>query len=413
MSPRRPVQRGIAAVVALAFAIAGCGGAPILANAPILFPAPPTASPGPSTPADPIPITWPRDDGPHDRLTEWWYYTGHLRADDGRTFGFEAVVFRAERGAVPVAWASHVAVTDESGDRFYYAQRSEIGPQVDRSPLDQTGTPTGFDLEVGGLSPALIANGAPAVAAPWRLQGANGTDRIEATLTPAEVAAAGAPFGFMLDLHTLKPPVAHQGNGFIDFGPAGSSYYYSRTRLSASGVLQLRGETLHVTGIAWFDHQWGNFVSVGAGGWNWFAINLDDGTDITLSTVLDEHAAATLQYGTLVKPSGEVVNLADGTNYSVSSGGRTWFSPSTGVTYPADWFINLIGSNGVPQRVLYLAPTVGDQELDARATTGVAYWEGSETVTDVTSEIYGGGKAETPVVGKAYVEITRYDAPGG
>ena len=27
---------------------------------------------------DPLPSVLPRDDGPHDRLTEWWYYTGHL-----------------------------------------------------------------------------------------------------------------------------------------------------------------------------------------------------------------------------------------------------------------------------------------------------------------------------------------------
>ena len=75
----------------------------------------------------------PRDDGPHDRLTEWWYYTGHLRADDGRRFGFEFVIFRAERGAFPVTWASHLALTDETGRRFLYDQRSEVGPQVDRS----------------------------------------------------------------------------------------------------------------------------------------------------------------------------------------------------------------------------------------------------------------------------------------
>ena len=41
----------------------------------------------PDGPAEPSPPTrsrscLPRDDGPHDRLTEWWYYTGHLR--DGR-----------------------------------------------------------------------------------------------------------------------------------------------------------------------------------------------------------------------------------------------------------------------------------------------------------------------------------------
>ena len=54
--------------------------------------------------------------------------------------------------------------------------------------------------------------------------------------------------------------------------------------MAANGTLELDGETFDVDGIAWFDHQWGDFVSVG-GGWDWFAINLDDGTDITVSVV--------------------------------------------------------------------------------------------------------------------------------
>ena len=78
--------------------------------------------------ADPQPVVLPRDEAAHDRLTEWWYYTGHLReVGGGRKFGFEFVIFRAERGSFPVTWASHLALTDESGDRFYYDQRSEIG----------------------------------------------------------------------------------------------------------------------------------------------------------------------------------------------------------------------------------------------------------------------------------------------
>ena len=149
-TPRRTPANLI--VVLVAVVAAACGGGPILANPPLTFPSPVVASPGPTRAADPIPISLPRDDGPHDRLTEWWYYTGHLRTASGRRFGFEAVVFRAERGAVPAAWASHVALTDEgtpgpagsggSGTSFHYAQRSEMGPQVDRSPRDAAGSPT-------------------------------------------------------------------------------------------------------------------------------------------------------------------------------------------------------------------------------------------------------------------------------
>ena len=55
--------------------------------------------------------------------------------------------------------------------------------------------------------------------------------------------------------------------------------------MAATGTVTLGDETLAVEGDAWFDHQWGDFISVGAGGWDWFAVNLDDGTDLTLSLV--------------------------------------------------------------------------------------------------------------------------------
>ncbi|MEO8272847.1 MAG: carotenoid 1,2-hydratase [Chloroflexota bacterium] len=394
----------LAALLLAAVFVAGCGGAPILANEPLVFPTVAVASPAPSRPADPIAVSLPRDDGPHDRLTEWWYYTGHLEAADGRRFGFEAVVFRAERGSVPAAWASHLALTDEAGNRFLYAQRSEIGSQPDRSPRDAQGVPSGFDLNVSGLNPVLIAGGAPPAAPPWRLAGSGGTDRIEAALTPEEAAASGGSFGLALDLRAMKAPVLHDGDGFVDFGPAGTSYYYSRTRMAATGELQLDGERLAVEGIAWFDHQWGDFVSVGAGGWDWFAINLDDGTDITVSVVRDDRALVILQYGTLVRPDGEVVHL--GTEaFAVADGFPEWTSDVSGRTYPDSRSI-VIGD-----LELVLEPTVAAQELDTRATTGVIYWEGSQTVR--ASRIDGQGNRTPAGGGRAYVEITRYDTPGG
>lgn len=401
---RRP-GRAIAAFAAVvSIVVGGCGGTPILANEPLLFPTPPAATAAPIRPPDPIPVELPRDDGPHDRLTEWWYYTGHLRTQEPggveRKFGFEAVIFRAERGGVPVAWASHLALTDEAGYRFTYAQRSQIGPHVDRSPRGSDGTPTGFDLQVSGLNPALIAGGAPPFAStPWRLSGANGTDRIEAALSPEEAAAAGRSFGLELDLRSTKPPALHDHDGFVDFAQAGSSYYYSRTRLDASGTLLLDGQRLDVTGIAWFDHQWGDFISVGSGGWNWFAINLHDGTDITVSQVIDEHAGELLTYGTIVAVDGTVrhIDLEDGGVGAYGSGFGAWQSPLTGRSWTTQWSVFGAGFD------LQLTATVEGQELDTRPTTGVVYWEGSHTVTGQMDD-------GTAVTGDAYVEMTRYDA---
>ncbi|HZC31690.1 MAG TPA: lipocalin family protein, partial [Candidatus Bathyarchaeia archaeon] len=373
----------LALLVAVGPLLAGCGG-PILANAAAPHPLPPPASPAPAPPVDPQPVVLPHDDSPHDRLTEWWYYTGHLRAADGRRFGFEDVIFRAERGAFPITWASHLAITDESGNRFLYAQRTEIGPQVDarKAPPDP-----GFAFAIGSPSP-------------WQMTGGGGMDRLLAAFSASEAATAGAPkgIGLALDLRSTKPAALHLGNGWIDFGAGGSSYYYSRTRLSATGTLTLDGAPLAVDGTAWFDHQWGDFITVGGGGWDWFAINLDDGTDMTLSLVRDANGSYPLIYGTLDQPDGTTRNLPrDAFTVAVT---RRWTSPTTGADYPAGWTISVPGEG----LAIELTPTVAGQELDTRPTTGVVYWEGSQRVVATSN-----GR---PIGGQAYVELTGYGPSG-
>ncbi len=393
MSPFRCGALALTTLILAACSGIAAGG-PIFANAPVVRPSPaPPASRAP-VPPDPLPIVFPRDDGPHDRLTEWWYYTGHLRdRATGARYGFEFVVFRAERGDFPVSWASHLAITDERSGRFLYAQRSEIGPQVDGSPHGPDGEPTGFRLAIDDVSPW-----APVTAIPgsWTMAGANGSDTLAAAMSPPEAAAAGSPagVGLRLALSARKPPALHGTNGFIAFGPAGGSYYYSRTRLAATGTLVVDGRTLAVDGTAWFDHQWGDFIAVGGGGWDWFAMNLGDGTDLTLSLVRDASGGHPLMYGTSVAPDGTTTHLA-ATDFSVTVTDR-WTSPVSGTTYPAGWRIS------VPRLALLvdLRPTIAGQELDTRATTGVVYWEGSQVVTAV--------RAGRSIGGEAYVELTGY-----
>jgi predicted secreted hydrolase len=387
---------GAVAVLAVAAVVAACAGgaagAPILANPIPVRPSigPPTAAP--SLAADPLPVVLPRDDAPHDRLTEWWYYTGHLHAADGARFGFEFVIFRAERGRFPTSWASHLAITDERGDRFLYAQRQEIGPQVDRS-ASAAGSPPGFDLALTGVDPAAAT---PASRPPWSMAGSGGTDRLTAALGPDEAAQTTSSAGLGLDLRlaATKPAALHDRDGWIDFGPAGGSYYYSRTTMTATGTLTLDGKPLAVDGSAWFDHQWGDFISIGGGGWDWFAVNLDDGTDVTLSLVRDADGADALVYGTMVAPDGTVRHL-DRDAFDVTVTDR-WKSPATGADYPAGWTVRIPSE----ELTIELRPTVAAQELDTRATTGVVYWEGSQVVRAM--------RAGTRLGGQGYVELTGY-----
>jgi predicted secreted hydrolase len=367
-----------ALLLALTVLVGACsGGTAILANPAAARPSLPPSTPAPTRPADPLPVVLPRDDAPHDRLTEWWYYTGHLRADDGSRFGFEYVIFRAERGRLPVSWVSHLAVTDEGGDRFVYGQRLEVGDQVDGSAPD-----SGFDLSIRGTHPSAPATDS---ATPWTMVGSDGRDHL----------SANDPRGFGIDLTlaATKPPAMHDQDGWIDFGPAGGSYYYSRTAMTATGSLTLDGRPLSVDGTAWFDHQWGDFISVGGGGWDWFAVNLSDGTDLTLSLVRDANGSYPLVYGTEVDPDGTTHHLA-AEAFQVAVTGH-WRSPVTGADYPAGWEISI-----PPGLSISLHPTVADQELDTRASTGVVYWEGSQVVS--------ASRLGRSLTGEAYVELTGY-----
>lgn len=307
------------------------------------------------------PIVLPRDEGPHDVLTEWWYYTGHLRTDNGREFGFESVLFQSRRGTFPAFYAAHVAFTDVTNGTFVYDQRA--------GAVVATADP-GFDFALGD----------------WRWRGLAGNDRIN---------ASAGPYMASLTLVATKPPVLHNG-GFIDFGAAGSTYYYSRTRMSVSGSLIDRGQRLHVTGEAWFDHQWGNFLGSATGGWDWFSAQLSDGSEFTLSVLRDGGQRVVGGYGTYVDPRGNAVHL-DFAAMSVQVL-EHWTSPATRITYPSGWRVTL-PLQGLDLRI---TPSLHDQELDTRATTGNIYWEGATRISDA---------ATSAPFGQGYVELTGYDRP--
>lgn len=305
------------------------------------------------------PITFPADEAPHHYITEWWYYTGHLFTPEGERYGFEYVFFQVSFGAFPTTFAAHFAITDNARATFTYAEKSGLNAS---SPAD------GFHLQLGD----------------WDMQGALGYDQLRAAMD-----------GYAVDLTLTdeKAPVLHNEIGYVDLGASGGSYYYSRTRMRVTGEIVIDGQPIQVTGKAWMDHQWGNFVSVGAG-WDWFAVQLDNGEELTISLVRDNDFNIAIAYGTLVRSDGSAVNLT-GEDVVVTPDGE-WTSPYSGASYPARWSIEL------PQYEwnIQLVPSMPDQELDTRASTGTIYWEGEVEVN--------GTVGVANVTGLGYVELTGY-----
>src|SRR5262249_45545600 len=164
--------------------------------------------------------------------------------------------------------------------------------------------------------------------------------------------------------------VLHGERGLSRKGPepGNASYYYSLTRMPARGTVRLAGETLAVEGLAWMDREWStSALGQDLAGWDWFALQLDDGREIMFYQLRRKDGAADRwSAGTLVGAYGHAQSLS-GDDLRIETL-ATWRSPKSGVTYPARWRL----TDAAGHLVLDVTPRIADQELNV----GVRYWEG-------------------------------------
>ena len=322
---------------------------------------------------------FPRDHASHpDYRLEWWYYTGNVRAADGRSFGYQITFFRVgveHTPANPSRWAvrdlfmTHLAITDIDRGAFHFVERlNRAGPGWAGADVDR------YHVWNDDWTAGLDADGA------HRLRAADGDS------------------GLDLRLEVGKPPVVHGTDGVSRKGgtPGNASHYYSLTRMPTSGTLTIGGMPLDVQGTSWMDHEFGtSFLETGQRGWNWFALQLDDGTDLMLyDFVRTDGRRDPYSSGSLVDDRGGRVPL-DAGQFTLEAGER-WRSPRSGGTYPLDWRVS-IPAHEIDLRVRAAAT---DQEVVGERSGGVTYWEGAVRVD--------GTRAGRPVSGRGYLEMTGY-----
>ncbi|MBI3991781.1 MAG: carotenoid 1,2-hydratase [Candidatus Lambdaproteobacteria bacterium] len=327
---------------------------------------------------------FPRDHGQHPAYRlEWWYYTGNLRGADGRRFGFQVTFFRRSlhRGAAPrsSAWAveslylAHIALSDIGRRRFFHESR------MARDSLELAGAAR--DAHRVWLEP-------------WRA-----TPLAD---DPHGVAldVDGEAFGLHLRLRALRPPLLHGQGGLDQKGPAPgqASWYYSLPRLEVTGRLSLEGAGSAVEGLAWMDHEFGS-GQLGAelAGWDWFALQLSDGSDLMLYRLRRrDGSAGPFSGGTLLAPDGTATRFALGDAGQSLLPGDWWRSPASGGRYPLTWQIDL------PRWAIRLSvrPAFETQELTAGPGVPFPYWEGAVTVE--------GTLRGAAVKGTGYMELTGY-----
>lgn len=318
---------------------------------------------------------FPEDHGPHPEYrTEWWYYTGNLRDEHGRNFGYQLTFFRnalapaSARGIgdSTSTWRArdmyfaHFALSDIDGESFHPFERYARGAAglaganamplhvwVEHWQVRQQGDTTVLFAEQDGVAIdlRLVANRAPI------LQGDRGLSR-----------------------KSIRP-----GN---------ASYYYSIPRLATTGRVELFGTVFTVSGLSWLDREWSSSVlDTGQVGWDWFALQLDDGRDIMLYQMRrNDGSVDSTSAGTIVTRDGASTPLRH-VDYRIEVR-DTWTSPQSGKRYPSGWHI-VIPSHNI---ALEVRPAQQRQELPFAVT----YWEGAV-------------RCEGPgISGRGYVELTGY-----
>ena len=248
---------------------------------------------------EPRAFSFPADHGPHpDFRTEWWYFTGNLatarRARASATSSPSSAARSRPKpperavglGGTRQVWMAHFAVSDARGGRFHAFER------FSRGALGLAGAqaePLRVWLE--DWSGARL--GEPSTF-PLRLRAQrDGQSRLDLVLEPG------------------KPLVLQGDRGLSQKGVAAGQRLV--LLLAAPGCRRaarstVGGASTRSRGSSWLDREWStSALDDGQVGWDWFALQLDDGTRPDVLPAAPPTAAPiAASAGTLVAPDGRI-----------------------------------------------------------------------------------------------------------
>jgi predicted secreted hydrolase len=303
---------------------------------------------------------------------QWWYFTGHLFDASGKEFGYELTFFAVgvqkreyqSKFGVETIYMSHFAISDVEGKRYYFGDMADSGT-----------------FNFAGSSAKELKF--------WI-----GKNVLEGTIEKIHIKFFNKKIALDLVLMPRKPVVLHGDGGYSrksEESPLLASIYFSCTNLETKGTVRVGDTVLPVHGKSWFDREISTRgMSREDIGWDWFAIQLNDGREFMLSILRKKD-------GTFDKYSSGTVVYRDGRSKHLLLSDfrirvlRRYKSKKTGAEYPAGWEVKIPSED----LDLNVVPLIEDQEFLTTHSTGNYYWEG-------TCSVEGTEK------GRAYIEMTGY-----
>lgn len=302
----------------------------------------------------------------HNTQMEWWYITGHVNGVDstGKTYsyGIQDTFFKNHPWWGYDGYSQVMAVTDLNRGTYTQGQKNGTG-------FTSTACCSGYNVGIDD----------------WDLSGDNGNHHIFGNVNWGD-------YVLDLDFTANKPAAMHGGDGFVPFQPFGtSSGYYSWTGLDVGGTILDHGVVVTITGgEAWMDHQW--YDGYATGGWDWFSIQLDNGTDYMVFLIKDANGNYVTKFGTKIAANGTTTELTSSQVSMTQPNYTSWTSPRSDRTFKLGWSVT------VPGGTLNVQPKQLDQESNL-SIPAVDYWEGASTVTGTINGV--------AVTGKSFTEVTQ------
>lgn len=335
-------------------------------------------------------FSFPRDHGEHPEFeTEWWYYTGHLETNNNEMFGFQLTFFRVSLNKETSSnskWhtnsihLAHFALTDEVNKKFYHFEKT--------------------NRESFGL-----AGSSPDALNIWNGSKKNDANKWQSFMEGEKIFidVKEDEIHLKLQVKPKKPLILQGDNGFSKKGAdeGEASYYYSYTRLVGDGTLNLNDKDYKIKNASlWMDREFtSSKLAQATEGWDWFAIQLNDNTEIMVYQLRDKkNNPNEFSSGTFVDTNGNKINL-NHNDFKIEVLSY-WKSKNTNIKYPSEWNIKIPKLN----KSLNIKPVLPEQELTTERTTNVSYWEGRAKVYDNSKP----SEKENNQLGNAYVELVGY-----
>ncbi|MCG6234917.1 lipocalin-like domain-containing protein [Vibrio furnissii] len=294
------------------------------------------------------PVTLPDDFAFHPQFQhEWWHFFANVTDENGQHYGVQWNYFRIandDRNTIgwqsPQLYLSHTVISTR--DHVWREQR------IARGGIGQAGMNSQpFRLWIDNWN--------------WRSLG-NGP-------LPGLLSVNTDSFALLLQMTASGPYVLPGDKGYQtkhDLLPV-ASYNIQAPFIQVRGKLQLSKNTPPVTveGTAWVSKEWGSgLLAEGQQGWDWFVLELDDSTTLTVSRYRHSLQLPYV-FGTLSTKDGKVIALKE-SDIQIKPVHLT--SLANGKSVPLQWHIS------IPSQNINISTSVLNQHL--WLPFALPYWEG-------------------------------------